>query len=230
MEPARILVVEDDSDISDIVREYLEAAGLEVTVAFDGEEALRLFDESKFNSVVLDIMLPKIDGWRVLRKIRETSMIPVIILSAKGEEYDRLKGFDLGVDDYVVKPFSPKELLARVRVALRRSDKARNEVGLTGFEFKGLSVDFASRNVLVDGEKARLTRKEYDLLEYMIRNEGIVLSRETILESVWGFDYYGETRTVDTHVKMLRESIGPYRDILVTVWGTGYKLEAGDKT
>ena len=230
MEPARILVVEDDSDISDIVREYLEAAGLEVTVAFDGEEALRLFDESKFNSVVLDIMLPKIDGWRVLRKIRETSMIPVIILSAKGEEYDRLKGFDLGVDDYVVKPFSPKELLARVRVSLRRSDKARNEVGLTGFEFKGLSVDFASRNVLVDGEKARLTRKEYDLLEYMIRNEGIVLSRETILESVWGFDYYGETRTVDTHVKMLRESIGPYRDILVTVWGTGYKLEAGDKT
>jgi len=175
-------------------------------------------------------MLPKIDGWRVLRKIRETSMIPVIILSAKGEEYDRLKGFDLGVDDYVVKPFSPKELLARVRVSLRRSDKARNEVGLTGFEFKGLSVDFASRNVLVDGEKARLTRKEYDLLEYMIRNEGIVLSRETILESVWGFDYYGETRTVDTHVKMLRESIGPYRDILVTVWGTGYKLEAGDKT
>jgi DNA-binding response OmpR family regulator len=229
MEPARILVVEDDSDISDIVREYLEAAGLEVTVAFDGEEALRLFDESKFDSVVLDIMLPKIDGWRVLRKIRETSMIPVIILSAKGEEYDRLKGFDLGVDDYVVKPFSPKELLARVRVSIRRSDKARNEVGLTGFVFKGLSVDFASRNVLVDGKKARLTRKEYDLLEYMIRNEGIVLSRETILESVWGFDYYGETRTVDTHVKMLRESIGPYRDILVTVWGTGYKLEAGGK-
>ncbi len=229
MEPARILVVEDDSDISDIVREYLEAAGLEVTVAFDGEEALRLFDESKFDSVVLDIMLPKIDGWRVLRKIRETSMIPVIILSAKGEEYDRLKGFDLGVDDYVVKPFSPKELLARVRVSIRRSDKARNEVGLTGFVFKGLSVDFASRNVLVDGKKARLTRKEYDLLEYMIRNEGIVLSRETILESVWGFDYFGETRTVDTHVKMLRESIGPYRDILVTVWGTGYKLEAGGK-
>ena len=229
MEPARILVVEDDSDISDIVREYLEAAGLEVTVAFDGEEALRLFDESKFDSVVLDIMLPKIDGWRVLRKIRETSMIPVIILSAKGEEYDRLKGFDLGVDDYVVKPFSPKELLARVRVSIRRSDKARNEVGLTGFVFKGLSVDFASRNVLVDGKKARLTRKEYDLLEYMIRNAGIVLSREAILEAVWGFDYYGETRTVDTHVKMLRESIGPYRDILVTVWGTGCKLEAGDK-
>lgn len=229
MEPARILVVEDDSDISDIVREYLEAAGLEVTVAYDGEEALRLFDESKFDSIILDIMLPKIDGWRVLRKIRETSIIPVIILSAKGEEYDRLKGFDLGVDDYVVKPFSPKELLARVRVALRRSDKARNDIGMKGFVFKGLSVDFASRNVLVDGEKARLTRKEYDLLEYMIRNAGIVLSREAILEAVWGFDYYGETRTVDTHVKMLRESIGPYRDILVTVWGTGYKLEAGDK-
>ncbi|ETA79910.1 response regulator transcription factor [Youngiibacter fragilis] len=229
MEPARILVVEDDSDISDIVREYLEAAGLEVTVAYDGEEALRLFDESMFDSIILDIMLPKIDGWRVLRKIRETSIIPVIILSAKGEEYDRLKGFDLGVDDYVVKPFSPKELLARVRVALRRSDKVRNDIGMKGFVFKGLSVDFASRNVLVDGEKARLTRKEYDLLEYMIRNAGIVLSREAILEAVWGFDYYGETRTVDTHVKMLRESIGPYRDILVTVWGTGYKLEAGDK-
>lgn len=229
MEPARILVVEDDADISDIVKEYLGAAGLEVTGACDGEEALRFFTDHSFDAVVLDIMLPKIDGWRVLRKIRETSMVPVIILSARGEEYDRLKGFDLGVDDYVVKPFSPKELLARVRVALRRNETASSKPEMRGFEFKGLSVDFASRNVLVDGEKARLTRREYDLMEYLIRNEGIVLSRENILEAVWGFDYYGDTRTVDTHVKMLRESLGPYRDILVTVWGTGYKLEAGDR-
>ncbi|MBP1918380.1 response regulator transcription factor [Youngiibacter multivorans] len=229
MEPAKILIVEDDADISDIVKEYLGAAGLEVIGACDGEEALRFFSDHSFDAVVLDIMLPKIDGWRVLRKIRETSMVPVIILSARGEEYDRLKGFDLGVDDYVVKPFSPKELLARVRVALRRNESAGKKPELTGFEFNGLSVDFASRNVTVDGEKARLTRREYDLLEYLIRNEGIVLSRENILEAVWGFDYYGDTRTVDTHVKMLRESIGPYRDILVTVWGTGYKLEAGDR-
>lgn len=229
MEPAKILIVEDDADISEIIREYLGAAGLEVTAACDGEEALRFFSDDRFDAVVLDIMLPKIDGWRVLRKIRETSMVPVIILSARGEEYDRLKGFDLGVDDYVVKPFSPKELLARVRVALRRNESASRKPELTGYEFKGLSVDFSSRNVTVDGEKARLTRREYDLLEYLIRNEGIVLSRDNILEAVWGFDYYGDTRTVDTHVKMLRESIGPYRDILVTVWGTGYKLEAGDR-
>jgi DNA-binding response OmpR family regulator len=230
MEPFRILVVEDDTDISDIVKEYLGSVGLDVTCAGDGEEALRLFSDDRFDVVVLDIMLPKIDGWRVLRKIRETSMVPVIILSAKSEEYDRLKGFDLGVDDYVVKPFSPKELLARVRVAIRRNEAARMKPEMSGLAFRGLTVDFASRNVLVDGEKVRLTRKEYDLLEFMIRNEGIVLSRETILEAVWGFDYYGYTRTVDTHVRMLRESIGPYRDILVTVWGTGYKLEAGDRT
>ncbi len=228
MEPAKILIVEDDADISDIVKEYLGAAGLEVTGACDGEEALRFFSEYSYDVVVLDIMLPKIDGWSVLRKIRENSMVPVIILSAKGEEYDRLKGFDLGVDDYVVKPFSPKELLARVRVALRRNEIAAIKPELTGFKFKGLSVDFASKTVMVDGEKVRLTRREYDLMEYLIRNEGIVLSRENILEAVWGFDYDGDTRTVDTHVKMLRKSIEPYRDIFVTVWGTGYKLEAGD--
>lgn len=228
MKPARILVVEDDVDISDIISEYLGAAGLEVICACDGEEALRFFPEGGFDVVILDIMLPKIDGWSVLRKLRETSMTPVIILSAKGEEYDRLKGFDLGVDDYVVKPFSPKELLARVKVALRRSETASRKPEMQGFELDGLSVDFASRNVLVDGVKVKLTRREYDLLEYLLRNEGIVLSRENILEAVWGFDYYGDTRTVDTHIKMLRERLGPYREILVTVWGTGYKLQAGD--
>lgn len=228
MESAKILVVEDDEDISDIVNEYLGSAGIEVIRAGDGEEALRLFSNERFDVVILDIMLPKIDGWRVLREIRETSKVPVIILSAKGEEYDRLKGFDLGVDDYVAKPFSPKELLARVRVVLRRNEATKMKPEVSGFSFKGLLVDFASRNVVVDGEKVRLTRREYDLLEFMIRNEGIVLSRETILEAVWGFDYYGDTRTVDTHIKMLRESIGPYRDILVTVWGTGYKLEVGE--
>lgn len=228
MKPARILVVEDDVDISDIISEYLGASGLEVICASDGEEALRFFPEGGFDVVILDIMLPKIDGWSVLRKLRETSMTPVIILSAKGEEYDRLKGFDLGVDDYVVKPFSPKELLARVKVSLRRSEAASRKPGMLGFELEGLSVDFASRNVLVDGVKVKLTRREYDLLEYLLRNEGIVLSRENILEAVWGFDYYGDTRTVDTHIKMLRERLGPYREILVTVWGTGYKLQAGD--
>lgn len=229
MESTKILIVEDDVDISDIIKEYLGASGLEVTGASDGEEALRAFSDERFDVVILDIMLPKIDGWRVLRRIRETSMVPVIILSAMGEENDRLKGFDLGVDDYVVKPFSPKELLARVKVAIRRNEDTKMKSVLSGFTFKGLSVEFASRNVFVDGKKVKMTRKEYELLEFMIRNIGIVLRRETILEAVWGFDYFGETRTVDTHVKMLRESIKPYKDILVTVWGTGYKLVEGDK-
>lgn len=229
MESTKVLIVEDDVDISDIIKEYLGAAGLEVTGASDGEEALRFFSDNSFDVVILDIMLPKIDGWKVLRKIRETSMVPVIILSALGQENERLKGFDLGVDDYVVKPFSPKELLARVKVAIRRNEDTKTKSVLSGFAYKGLSVEFASRNVVVDGKKVKLTRKEYDLLEFMIRNIGIVLKRETILEAVWGFDYFGETRTVDTHVKMLRESIKPYKDILVTVWGTGYKLVAGEK-
>jgi len=229
MESTKILIVEDDVDISNIIKEYLGDAGLDVTGASDGEEALRFFSDDDFDVVILDIMLPKIDGWKVLRKIRETSMVPVIILSAMGKENERLKGFDLGVDDYVVKPFSPRELLARVKVAIRRNEDTKMKPVLSGFTYKGLSVEFASRNVVVDGKKVKLTRKEYDLLEFMIRNIGVVLKRETILEAVWGYDYIGETRTVDTHVKMLRESIKPYKNILVTVWGTGYKLVAGEK-
>jgi len=229
MESTKILIVEDDVDISNIIKEYLGDAGLDVTGASDGEEALRFFSDNDFDVVILDIMLPKIDGWKVLRKIRETSMVPVIILSAMGKENERLKGFDLGVDDYVVKPFSPRELLARVKVAIRRNEDTKMKSVLSGFTYKGLSVEFASRNVVVDGKKIKLTRKEYDLLEFMIRNKGVVLKRETILEAVWGYDYIGETRTVDTHVKMLRESIKPYKNILVTVWGTGYKLVAGEK-
>ncbi|MFH5836789.1 response regulator transcription factor [Proteiniclasticum sp. C24MP] len=224
MDAQEILLVEDDLDIMDIVQEYLGAAGLEVTGAVNGEEALKLFSEKHFHLVILDIMLPKVDGWKVLREIRRISTIPVIILSAMSAEEDRLKGFDLGVDDYVVKPFSPKELLARVRVGLRRNEEMDAKTQLSGFMHKGFSVDFASRNVAVDGEKVKLTRKEYELLEYMILNKGVVLSREMILEAVWGYDYLGDTRTVDTHIKMLRESIGPYRDLLVTVWGTGYKF------
>ncbi|HSR04357.1 MAG TPA: response regulator transcription factor [Proteiniclasticum sp.] len=221
--------MEDDVDISNIIKEYLEDAGLDVTGASDGEEALRFFSDDNFDVVILDIMLPKIDGWKVLRKIRETSTVPVIILSAMGKENERLKGFDLGVDDYVVKPLRPRELLARVKVAIRRNEDTKMKSVLSGFSYKGLSVEFASRNVVVDGKKVKLTRKEYDLLEFMIRNIGVVLKRETILEAVWGYDYIGETRTVDTHVKMLRESIKPYKNILVTVWGTGYKMVAGEK-
>ena len=229
MESTKILIVEDDVDISNIIKEYLEDAGLDVTGASDGEEALRFFSDDNFDVVILDIMLPKIDGWKVLRKIRETSTVPVIILSAMGKENERLKGFDLGVDDYVVKPLRPRELLARVKVAIRRNEDTKMKSVLSGFSYKGLSVEFASRNVVVDGKKVKLTRKEYDLLEFMIRNIGVVLKRETILEAVWGYDYIGETRTVDTHVKMLRESIKPYKNILVTVWGTGYKMVAGEK-
>jgi DNA-binding response OmpR family regulator len=192
-------------------------------------EALELFRQKDYDLVILDIMMPRTDGWTVCREIRKTSNIPIIMLSARGEEYDKLFGFELGVDDYLVKPFSPKELLARIKAILRRSVQNNKNLDKDIIAMEGLVIELDSRNVYVDGEKVNLTPKEYELLRFFAQNKNRVFSREQLLNAVWDFDFAGDDRTVDTHIKMLRESLGGYRKYIVTVWGTGYKFETGKK-
>ncbi|NTW72490.1 MAG: response regulator transcription factor [Eubacteriaceae bacterium] len=228
MNEKRILIVEDEKEIRNIIKEYLSLENYIIDEASDGSIALNLFNQSKYDLVVLDVMIPEIDGWTVCKRIREASMVPVILLTAKGEEYDKLHGFDLGADDYMVKPFSPKELLARIKAILKRTEDNNKREQKNQYRHKTLLVDFASHNVHIEAEKIKLTPKEYDLLEYLIRNKNIVLSRDALLDGVWGIDFFGEDRTVDTHVKMLRESLRQYRDLIVTVWGKGYKFEESD--
>ena len=175
----------------------------------------------------MDIMMPKLDGYSAVREIRKTKQIPVIMLSARGEEYDKLFGFELGVDDYVTKPFSPKELLARIRAVMKRSAAPAPAGDNNVLKFEGLEINMSGREVFVDGKPVSLTPKEYDLLFYLVRNKGIALSREKLLEEVWGYDFYGDDRTVDTHIKMLRNSLGDYRKFIVTLRGMGYKFDAG---
>ncbi|MGI6702835.1 MAG: response regulator transcription factor [Clostridia bacterium] len=229
MAEERILVVDDEPGIREIIREYFAPEGFVVDQAADGVEALKLFEKSRYSLVILDIMMPKVDGWTVCREIRKTSQVPIIMLSARGEEYDKLFGFELGVDDYMVKPFSPRELMARSRAVIRRSQSAQErDAGKNKAVFEGLEINFVSRNVTVNGEPVALTPKEYELLSFFSKNPGRVFSRQQLLSRVWGYDFYGDVRTVDTHVKMLRESLGEYRGYIVTVWGTGYKFEVGD--
>ena len=219
-----ILIVEDDNNIADLLRLYLEKEGYAVTQAYDGEAAFEAFEREKPNLVLLDVMMPKMDGWEVCRKIREKGNTPVIMLTAKGETFDKVLGLELGADDYVVKPFSPRELVARVRAVLARTMR-RDGQGAESFVFGGLAIDTASHTVTIDGEAVALTPKEFDLLVFLAANKGIALSREKILQQVWNYDYFGEDRTVDTHVKMLRSHLGKYRDFITTVWGVGYKFE-----
>lgn len=226
MEGIRILVADDEKRILTMISDYLTPQGLIIDTAADGKEALSKFSSYSYDLIILDIMMPYVDGWSVCREIRKKSKTPVIMLSARGEEYDKLFGFELGVDDYIVKPFSLKELLARIKAVIRRSSLKSDDS--PDFKYMGLSVDFASRNVYVDDKKASLTPKEYELLSFFIQNRNIVFSRDQLLNEVWGYEFYGDHRTVDTHIKMLRESLGPYRDLIVTVWGTGYKFESGD--
>lgn len=230
MVKVRILIVDDEELIRDMIKEYISIENYIVDEAGDGLEALDLFKQNKYAFVILDIMMPKMDGWSVCREIRKTSQVPIIMLSARGEEYDKLFGFELGVDDYIVKPFSPKELLARMKAIIRRSTSVA-ETAAEGdiVSFEGLVIEFHSRNVYVDGKIINLTPKEYELLSFFVKNPNRVFSREQLLNSVWGFDFSGDGRTVDTHVKMLRESLAGYRTFIVTVWGTGYKFEAGGK-
>lgn len=221
----KILIAEDEANFRKLIGEYLKSEGYEFVEAKNGKEAIEIFhsaNASEFDAVLLDVMMPIIDGWSVCRTIRETSEVPIIMLTARGEEYDKLFGFELGVDDYMVKPFSPKELMARLKALIRRSGKGQEQKRQS---FGGLEVDFDARSVYVDGNLAKLTPKEYELLVYLVGNKNRALSRQQILDGAWGIDFFGDDRTVDTHVKMLRDSLKPYKHYFVTVWGVGYKFE-----
>ena len=230
MDNERILLVDDEERIRDMIKEYTSLEGYDIDEASDGVQALELFSQHKYSLIILDVMMPKIDGWSVCREVRKTSNVPVIMLTARGEEYDKLFGFELGVDDYIIKPFSPKELLARMKAIIRRSSYADTETKKeTTVTFDGLVIDLDSRNTYVNDQLVTLTPKEYSLLTFFVSNPNRVFSREQLLNEVWGYDFFGDDRTVDTHIKMLRESIKEYRKFIVTVWGTGYKFEAGEK-
>jgi len=218
-----ILIVDDEQKIREVIREYAEFNGYEVKEAADGMEAVALTRQYDFDLIVMDIMMPKLDGFSTCKEIKKTMDIPIIMLSARGEEYDKLFGFELGIDDYVVKPFSPKELMARINVALtrRRQQNTQNEV----LTFDGLEINILARNVTIDGEKIELTPKEYDLLFYLAQNKNIALSRDKLLRDIWGYDFFGDDRTIDTHIKNLRNNLGKYRDHIVTLRGVGYKFE-----
>ncbi len=220
----KILIVDDELKIREVVREYALLNGYEVDEASDGSEAIEKVAQYDYDCVILDVMMPKVDGFSACKQIKSMKSVPVIMLSARQEEYDKLFGFELGVEDYVVKPFSPKELMARIKVVVDRSQSTMNN-DKTVFQFEGLIVDETGRTVTVDGQRVNLTPKEIDLLIYLIKNKNIALSRTQLLESVWNYDYYGEDRTVDTHIKMLRHNLGRYRDCVVTVRGMGYKFE-----
>ena len=220
-----ILVVDDESRMRKLVRDFLSMNGYDVLEAADGEEALDVFYANKnIDLIILDVMMPKMDGWEVTKEIRRDSDIPIIMLTAKDTERDELLGFDLGIDEYITKPFSPKILVARVEAILRRSGADENET----LASSGIVIDKSSHTVTVDGKEIELSFKEFELLSYFISNKGIALSRENILNHVWNYDFYGDARTIDTHVKKLRSKMGEKGDCIKTVWGMGYKFEAID--
>ena len=222
----RVLVVDDEEKIRNVIKEYAEFEGYEIDEAADGMEAIAKCKTQDYDIIIMDVMMPKLDGFSSIKEIRKIKYIPVIMLSARGEEYDKLFGFEIGVDDYVVKPFSPKELMARINAVITRSKaNGTSNAVQEKYVFEGLEIDMLGRNVYVDGVKKDLTPKEYELLQYFVVNKNIALSREKILNEVWGYDFFGEDRTVDTHVKMLRNNLGKYRDKIVTVRGMGYKFE-----
>lgn len=217
----KILVVDDEVRIREVVSEYAKVSGFECDQASDGLEAIEMVIKNDYDCIVLDIMMPELDGFTALKRIKEIKNIPVIMLSARQEEYDKLFSFDLGVDDYVTKPFSPKELMARIKVVAERN---KTKTG-SKFVYEDLTLDITGRSLTIDGKKVMLTPKEMDLLIYLVKNRNIALGREKLLNAVWDYDYFGEDRTVDTHIKMLRKNLGKYRDLIVTVRGMGYKLE-----
>ena len=220
----KLLVVDDEPKIRAVIREYAEFNGYEVTEAEDGMSAVGLCKLNKYDLVILDIMMPKLDGFTACKEIKKISDVPIIMLSARGEEYDKLFGFELGIDDYIVKPFSPKELMARVNVVLERRNSVSKD-NSSVLTFDGLEINIAARTVSVDGKRVELTPKEYDLLFYLIKNKNIALSRDKLLSDIWGYDFFGDDRTIDTHIKNLRNNLGPYRDFIVTLRGVGYKFE-----
>lgn len=223
---AHILIVDDEENIRAGLREYAEFEGHTVTEAVDGMDAVNKCKTNDYDVIIMDIMMPRLDGFSACKEIHKTKDIPVLMLSARGEEYDKLFGFELGIDDYVVKPFSPKEVMARINVIISRHKVKENEN--KHIVIKGLDIDVSARKVFVDGKRVDLTPKEYDLLLFMIKNKNIALSRNQLLSEVWGYEFFGDDRTVDTHIKMLRNSIEPYRDLISTVRGVGYIFETED--
>lgn len=221
----RILVVDDEANIRLVVKEYAEFENYEVHEAENGMQAIEMVKNHDYSIIIMDVMMPKLDGYSACKEIKKIKNIPVIMLSARGEEYDKLFGFEIGVDDYVVKPFSPKELMARIKVAIKRNS-APESTSSERYSFEGLEIDMAGREVYVNGQKAAMTPKEYDLLFFLVKNKNLAMSRDKLLESVWGYDFFGDDRTVDTHIKMLRNSLGEYRKFIVTLRGMGYKFEA----
>ncbi len=221
-----ILVVDDEEQIRNIIKKYATFEGYQVSEAVNGMDAVEICRKKKFDLIIMDVMMPELDGFSACREIRKTSDTPVLMLSARGEEYDRIHGFETGVDDYVVKPFSPKELMMRVQAILKRSRPVASEANKEIYQFEGLTVDITGRIVTIDGQKADLSPKEYDLLFYLVRNRNIALSRETLITNVWGYDFYGDDRTLDTHIKLLRKSLGEYSKFIVTLRGVGYRFEA----
>ena len=221
-----LLVVDDEMRIRTLIRKYAEFEGMAVTEAADGMQAIALARSQRFDLVILDVMMPELDGFSTCRALRKESDVPVIMLSARGEEYDRIHGFELGIDDYVVKPFSPKELMMRVQAVLKRAQPASEGATREEARFGGLVVDFTGRLVEADGQRLDLSPKEYDLLFYLVRNRDIALTREQLLREVWGYDFYGDDRTLDTHIKLLRRSLGTYSYHIVTLRGVGYRFES----
>ena len=223
MEKLKILVVDDESRMRKLVRDFLVKQNFDVLEAGDGEEAVDIFFKEKdIALIILDVMMPKMDGWQVCREIRKYSKVPIIMLTAKGDERDELQGFDLGVDEYITKPFSPKILVARVEAILRRSNLLTNDDVISA---GGIELDKAAHQVKIDGQEIELSYKEFELLTYFLENQGIALSREKILNNVWNYDYFGDARTIDTHVKKLRSKLGEKGEMIKTIWGMGYKFE-----
>ena len=216
----KILIVDDEPLIREVIKEYCALENYEVLEAENGIEALEKIKTNDIDIIVLDIMMPKLDGYSALKEIKQIKNVPVILLSARKEEFDKLMGFDLGSDDYMTKPFSPKELIARIKAILKRTNKETDE-----YIYKTLKIDFKGHTVYIDNEEIKLTPKEFELLSYFVKNENIALSREQLLSKIWGYDFYGDDRTIDTHIKMLRNNLKQYRDLIKTVRSMGYKFE-----
>lgn len=224
-----ILVVDDEIRIRDMIRKYAEFEGYEVVEAADGMEAIKKCEQASYDLIIMDIMMPNLDGFSACREIRKHKDIPVIMLSARGEEYDRIHGFEIGIDDYVVKPFSPKELMMRVSAILKRVQTIQPAQEKDIFTYEGLKVDFTGRNVYIDEMRIDMTPKEYTLFFYFVKNIDIALTREQLIKDVWGYDFYGDDRTLDTHIKLLRKSLGEYSRCIVTLRGVGYRFETHDR-
>ncbi len=222
---SHILIVDDEANIREIIKKYAIFEGHEVSEASGGLEAVSICREKQFDIIILDIMMPDLDGFSVCKEIRKSCNTPVIMLSARGEEYDKIHGFEVGVDDYVVKPFSPKELMLRVAAIIKRAAKDESDY----VQIESLRIDFTARMVTIDGKSVDMTPKEYDLLFYLVKNRGIALTREKLISNVWGYDFFGDDRTLDTHIKLLRKNLGRYSSYIATLRGVGYRFEAQQK-